>query len=199
MCDNHALHLGHARGIKITEDARGQQLKSRYSLLFNFFPGSGFAVLQQYCRSSINLGFTFSIAAFLCWTRLALTPIGLTYFLGVLLLAHVVLTIWFILAWRKLSRHSFPAIKRLPALLFFLCLALWLFCIGFLTKHHWLGVHLYFVPSASMQPALQPGDFILVDTWYYRQVKPSEDETIVFKQPSNNETAVKRIQRWLKR
>lgn len=161
-----------------------------------FFPGSGFAVLKQYRRSAINLGLLFLIVAFFFWTRQVLNPIGLKYFLVAILVAHIALTIWFISAWQRSSRKSFSIFKSLPALAIFLCLSLSLFSIGFLTKHHWLGVHLYFVPSASMQPALQPGDFILVDTWYYRQAKPSEGNIVVFKLPSNNETAVKRIHHW---
>jgi signal peptidase I len=39
------------------------------------------------------------------------------------------------------------------------------FTSGYIYKHHWLGVHLYFVPSMSMYPTLKPP--LWQDSWHY--------------------------------
>jgi signal peptidase I len=75
-----------------------------------------------------------------------------------------------------------------------------LFITGFIYKDTWLGVHIYFVPSMSMHPTLKPGEFILLDTWAYQEIKPQLDDVVVFQQgPINEENEhwlVKRISNW---
>lgn len=67
---------------------------------------------------------------------------------------------------------------------------------GFVYKHRWLGLDIYFVPSMSMYPTLKPGEFILVDTWTYQEQLPLEKHIVVFKQGNEPEWLVKRIARW---
>lgn len=45
-----------------------------------------------------------------------------------------------------------------------------------------LGLQFYFIPSPSMTPTLLPGDFILVDTWAYREHPPAAGDIVVFEQ-----------------
>lgn len=67
---------------------------------------------------------------------------------------------------------------------------------GYVYKHHWLGIHIYFVPSISMHPALKPGQFILLDTWAYHNETPSLNDVVVFEHGIENQHLVKRINLW---
>lgn len=58
-----------------------------------------------------------------------------------------------------------------------------------------LGIQLYFIPSPSMTPTLLPGDFILVDTWAYREKAPLSGDIVVFQQ-SDTMFVIKRCARW---
>ena len=52
-------------------------------------------------------------------------------------------------------------------------------------------VQIYAIPSASMSPALEIGDHIVVTP--YRFAQPSRGDVVVFRSPSRNEMLVKRI------
>ena len=66
-----------------------------------------------------------------------------------------------------------------------------IFNLLFLYRGTILGYETYRVPTSSMEPALQPGDFITVDT---RDKKPVTGEVIVFLNPEDNTTPyVKRV------
>jgi signal peptidase I len=66
----------------------------------------------------------------------------------------------------------------------------------FMFKDRILGVHLYFIPSPSMLPALLPGDIILVDTWAYKNHEPQLDDIVIFTSDAHQGVLVKRIQPW---
>ena len=68
--------------------------------------------------------------------------------------------------------------------------------LGFGFKPQLLGIHVYFVPSASMSPALNPGQFILIDTWIYDRDKPLANDIVVFVEPGSSNVLVKRITPW---
>ncbi len=63
-------------------------------------------------------------------------------------------------------------------------------------KHYLLGVHVFFVPSASMYPALKPGQFILIDSWAYGDKHPAPGDVVVFRHVDTDKTLVKRIANW---
>ncbi|MDE1462685.1 signal peptidase I [Spartinivicinus poritis] len=67
---------------------------------------------------------------------------------------------------------------------------------GFITKHHWLGIHIYFVPSMSMYPTLKPGQFILLDTWVYQSQQLKVNDVVVFQHGNTHQWLVKRITQW---
>jgi nickel-type superoxide dismutase maturation protease len=67
---------------------------------------------------------------------------------------------------------------------------------GYVYKHQWLGIHIYFVPSMSMHPTLKPGQFILLDTWVYQQQAPEQKDVVVFEHDTENLWLVKRIANW---
>jgi signal peptidase I len=54
-------------------------------------------------------------------------------------------------------------------------------------------LHIYSIPSASMQPTLQPGDHIIV-TPYFGDARPSRGDVVVFNSPIKpDELMVKRV------
>lgn len=56
-----------------------------------------------------------------------------------------------------------------------------------------LGFNFYHIPSASMAPALTPGDIILVDTWHY-SIKPLvKNDIVVFRLQNESPVMVKRV------
>lgn len=55
------------------------------------------------------------------------------------------------------------------------------------------GYRIYHIPSASMMPALIPGDYVLVDQWAYQNNSPIKGDVIVFQHPYNKRSYVKRI------
>ena len=71
-----------------------------------------------------------------------------------------------------------------------------LMAMGFVFKDRWLGIHLYFIPSPSMVPALFPGDIILVDTWAYKNHAPQLGDIVIFSSNAHEGVLVKRIQSW---
>ena len=50
-------------------------------------------------------------------------------------------------------------------------------------KQQLLGIELYFIPSTSMQPTLEPEDIVLADTWINAEQLKAGD-IIVFQHPS---------------
>ena len=56
-----------------------------------------------------------------------------------------------------------------------------------------LGADMYQVISDSMLPTLQPGDYILVDTWEHEKKTLSPGTIITFQSPLNGQITVKRI------
>ncbi len=74
------------------------------------------------------------------------------------------------------------------------CFGIW--SLGFFHKQTWLGAEIYFVPSDSMMPTLNPGEFILVDTWTNRTQSPVTDDVVVLRYEPEKEWLVKRISTW---
>ncbi|MGI9605176.1 MAG: nickel-type superoxide dismutase maturation protease [Acidimicrobiales bacterium] len=52
----------------------------------------------------------------------------------------------------------------------------------------------FVVAGSSMQPTIEPGDVVLVDTTAYRAAIPANDDVVVLRHPRNDELAiVKRV------
>ena len=56
-----------------------------------------------------------------------------------------------------------------------------------------LGFNLFYIPSESMAPTLQPGDIVLVDSWAYRIKAPTVGDIAVFRMAPSKVVLVKRI------
>jgi signal peptidase I len=171
------------------------QLKILGALLGNMvIPGAGFISSGHY---RIGIAIQALLAGSLvisCWTRLILTPNGCKALLMLVALIYFFNTTFLIVIILK-DRPRWTVKNLFLALMFSVtCLAA--FALGFKTKDQWLGVHVNFVPSGSMQPTLLPGDFILVDYRHYKQHPIVLDDVVVFKLPRHEELAVKRVKNW---
>lgn len=76
-------------------------------------------------------------------------------------------------------------------------LILWCLFITILSNRSvWMGIDVFFVPTASMYPTIKPGQYILVDTWVYNETFPEYMDIVVIKRAKTNNWMVKRISKW---
>jgi signal peptidase I len=156
-------------------------------------PGSGLVLLGRW-RLAILVQLSLTAVVILtCWSRLIFEPWGILLLLaGITLITLSSCGMCFLVNHPSVSK---PWVKAADLMLF-LVLFSTLATTGFIYKPVWLGVQIYFVPSPSMQPTLEPGDFILTDQWRYRTARPSVDDVIVFTLPGREEVLVKRVSHW---
>jgi signal peptidase I len=164
------------------------------SILFNLIlPGAGLALLgRRRWACLIQLFFILSVTT-LCWSRLVFEPWAIQVLLGVIGGIYLVGTA------RCFTGKRPTSIKPLRQWLLasgFFVVSLSGLVASFVYKQHWLGIHLYFVPSMSMHPTLKPGQFILVDTWAYQDKTPSLNDVVVFEHGVERQHLVKRINHW---
>ncbi|WP_083329715.1 MULTISPECIES: signal peptidase I [Pseudomonas] len=156
-----------------------------------FLPGAGFA----YCGRPA-LALMFQLAFYLGLTglvlsRLLLCPIGWHLLAG---LVAVLVTIGAACSLGYLTTLG-SLKKRLLTLFTFVLLSAAGLTLTFFYKVTLLGIQVYFVPSPSMTPTLEPGDFILVDTWAYHTKPPLTGDIVVF-QYGEDFAVVKRSADW---
>jgi signal peptidase I len=152
-------------------------------------PGLGHAVKGHW---RLGLGFqamTLGGVILFSLSRLIVSPYGLEGLAIFLAIVHVSSSVtaaclssvtgsqW----WRLVAASGFSLAS--------LALALGLF----VSKASWLGVNVYYIPSASMLPTLRPGDLIMVDTWAYHEAAPETGDIVTFQSPLNGQITVKRV------
>ena len=125
-----------------------------------------------------------------CWSRFVFEPWAIAILLKVIAFTYLIST----LACLVVKVHY--SYKNWLAILGFVVICSLGLTSGFIYKHYWLGVDIYFVPTPSMFPTLKPGEFILVDTWAYAKYLPQEKDVVVFQQNSAQLWLVKRIATW---
>ena len=155
-------------------------------------PGSGLVALGQFRFAFISQVCLIISVCILCWSRLIFEPIAIQGTLVVIGLIYVISTG---LCFRSTPSPSKP-LQRITCTLLFVIISSLIFTAGYIYKHQWLGIHIYFVPSMSMHPTLKPGQFILVDTWAYQQQPPQKNDVVVFEHDTESLWLVKRISNW---
>ncbi len=147
-------------------------------------------LLGHWRLALITQGLLISILLSLCWSRLVFDPWAIKISLIIIAFIYLGNTLTCLVVKTGSSYKH-----RLRTLSFILICGAGL-VIGFIYKHYWLGVGVYFVPSMSMYPTLKPGEFILVDAWAYQTHLPLEKDVVVFRQNDQQEWLVKRIAIW---
>jgi signal peptidase I len=175
----------------------GLIIKLSATCLNILMPGSGL-IFTGHLRTAILVQISLiGLLVSLCWSRLILSPVGILILIFGSGLIYIVST--FLCFTRKIH---YPETKRqwlwhrLGASILLVMFGIALIIGGFFTKQHWLGIHIYFVPSMSMYPTLKSGQFILLDTWAYWYKEPEIDDIVVFKPDNPDKWFVKRIAQW---
>lgn len=134
-----------------------------------------------------------AIVLLLSWTRWVLQPAGSYVLFGTIILALILrLVLPTYIAWRDKS----APVKFYNRWYFYVG---WLIAVSlfgefvvFPLRYRVLGYAVYRVPSESMAPTLDRGDFFTVDTWRYDEHRPRVGELAVF-DTTDGYTLVKRI------
>ncbi|MEJ2612869.1 MAG: S26 family signal peptidase, partial [Candidatus Thiodiazotropha sp.] len=157
-------------------------------------PGAGLMLIDRWRLAVIIQLFMLIPFVFLCWFRLIFEPISLQLFFVYIGFIYFVSTI---LCMSLRTRNSSSFAKKVFAVCAFVSFA-WAFLVfGFIYKDAIFGFNVYFVPSMSMYPSLKPGQFILIDTWCYREHAPKLNDMVVLKHQNSDQWLVKRISLWL--
>lgn len=161
------------------------------AILFNLIiPGIGLGLLACWRSALITQGLLILAVLSLCWSRLVFEPWAIKASLVVIVFIYLGSTLaCFVVKAHQPYKHLLPSLS-----IIILCGVG--FVTGFIYKHYWLGIGIYFVPSMSMYPTLKPGEFILVDTWAYKKYQPQEKDVVVFQQREEQQWLVKRIAIW---
>nr|WP_298166375.1 signal peptidase I [uncultured Pseudomonas sp.] len=154
-------------------------------------PGAGLAYLGSVKRALAFQALFYLLLTFLSLTRLILHPTGWIILIG----AVCLLCLGSALYGLAFSPFTLKMRERLIRLLGFSLLSVLSLGLGLTNKQSLLGVQVYFVPSPSMTPTLNPGDFILVDTWAYSTHTPVTGDIVVFQQAADF-AVVKRCANW---
>lgn len=164
-----------------------------FSIFLNLLlPGAGLALLGRWRLAFLTQLFLIALIALLCWSRLVFEPIWLKNIFVLIALVYVISSGGCL---KKTLTPSKP-IQRIFFTFIFIVICLLGFGQGYLYKHQLLGLHIYFVPSASMMPTIKPGEFILLDSWAYVEKRPLLNDVVVFEHGITKQHLVKRVTPW---
>jgi len=178
-----------------TKDTVIRQLGPVRAALSNFLGiGLGYVYVGR-----IELAFAFvatliGITAIAGWSRLIFHPLGLYALAAVTTLA----TVFVVTHSGLIAARNRTAIARPYTRWWFYIL--WIVLSLFLSQ--WLlssrsvlfGFEPFRIPSSSMAPAVQKGDFVMADTWYFDRTDPQYGDLIVFRVPGDTDVKfLKRI------
>ena len=169
------------------------------SVLNFVVPGMGFVVQRRWVLAAASQGVLYLLVAACCWTRLVILPVGCVVLMIGITVVHVSAAAasgW--PAGRPVAtpgRHSATTIRVIGAALLFGLAALLLARTAFVFKDSWLGVDINYVPSRSMAPALERGDYVLLDSWRSSAGQIGVGDIVVFSAPGSSARLVKRVSR----
>ena len=136
----------------------------------------------------------YSALLLICWSNLIETPVALFSFFAFIVLLQLGSAVWSTYISVSEKKREYSKIKAWIKAAVFGAVTIPLLATVFLNKSEWLGYDVFYIPSQSMQPTLKPGDYILVNTWYYSIDKPKLGEVILFNHPQKSKMVmIKRI------
>jgi signal peptidase I len=174
-----------------------QLKKLAFALVFStglFIPGISLVVSRHAWFSLAVPIVGFFWVAGLSISRVVLLKIGFHTMLGGLLLIHIAA---FLVSGYYLKKDGFRHTKTKNVILFPATIVIFFLIVisSHIHKAEWFGFAFYQIPTSSMEPTLNIGDVILVDTWAYSEKLPAERDIIVFKRTERSSVLVKRIKK----
>lgn len=161
-----------------------------YTLFTILIPGSGLGVINSKRIIFIIFGIWILLFVLMIQSRLITSPIGFCVFLFSILalyLASIAIGFYHI--------NRINIVRAYTYLTSIICSVFFVASIVFILvfKEQLLGINLFFVPSASMEPTLIPGDVVVVDTWKYHDALPAARDVVVFYTRKTKITYIKRV------
>jgi signal peptidase I len=165
------------------------------ALLFGVIvPGLGFLYLGRLRLAFlIPVSHAFLIAIF-AWTRLIFEPAMLVVMSLILVAVYIISIVAVAILVPRQAAASRSCWQRWYVYLTYIVITLLSY--QFLTQYRGriFGYETFRLPSASMMDTLLPGDYVLSDTWKYRDRGPQRGEIVVYKDPRNPANSfVKRV------
>jgi signal peptidase I len=147
--------------------------------------GLGYVYVGELRLAIVALVATCSALAFFAWTRLIVST-AIVYWIASGFMLVIVGTIFIhptLFAVRNPYR-AFKKYNRWWVYVLWFAGSLALGSIYIAHRNDWFGYGTYRIPSESMSPTLQRGDYFTVDTWRYRGHSPSVGDVIVYVKPN---------------
>lgn len=170
------------------------------ALLSTLTPGTSYLIAKDLKKAGLVILLCFTLISIFTIGRSIVTANGFILLNAGLLTIHLVSWLHGLVLLRaRLSVETVdsslktrPSISILKVTIWFL--TIWgIAIIGHINKSELFGFNLYHIPSKSMQPTLQIGDIVLIDTWFSSS-NISNETIIVFKRHERGIILIKRIQ-----
>lgn len=156
------------------------------------FPAMGLILVQKFIIAAITLLVISLYILAVFWSRYIFEPDSYFLILCIGLIMHIGFSAFCFAA--KSRAYSITRKFMYGLLLYLVIVFFW--SLFYFQQSRVLGVQIYFVPSQSMYPTLNAGDFILADTWGYKNSTPKTGDIIIFRLPGSRLNMVKRVSEW---
>lgn len=156
-------------------------------------PGSTFAITGLWPIAVVTQVILYTGIIGACWTRLIFETEATQILAALILSIHTLSLLLSILIASKRAERK--PLVLIPGLIFFIGSTA-MASIVFNNKAEWLGVQLFSVSSRSMEPTLEPGELMLIDSWIYNENLPQAGDIVVFSHGVNSDNFVKRVSLW---
>lgn len=143
-------------------------------------PGAGYLYVGRPQYAVKLLAFMFGSLFFICWTRLILVPWSF-YLLGAILVLVPILIapLHAAIIARRVRKAPVRHFNRLWIYVAYVAALYALFAVLSQNRAALLGYEPFRIPSSSMAPTIEKGDFILANSWAYRQAAPQRGDLVV--------------------
>ncbi|MDH3431699.1 MAG: signal peptidase I [Gammaproteobacteria bacterium] len=152
-------------------------------------PGWGYWIVGRSKHGAGAACLTIALILIFCWTRLVLNPVGLRVllvFVLTILIGAAVHSALIEVRGGEIERNWKRAFMFAGA---YFVIAFLLFS----NRGTLLGYEIFRLPASSMAPTLLEGDYIIVDTWRFRDVDPAYGDIVVFELPQSGVNYIKRV------
>jgi signal peptidase I len=178
------------------EDPHTRRVRPILALLAGLLEfGLGYVYVGQLRRALASIGIFYGIIAFFAWTCLVLYSALLWWLVcaGCLLVIGVVLVhpVGVAIGHRHVPKHDYN--RWWFYLIWTIALTGLVIFIG-INRQILFGYEPFRIRSVSMSPSIELDDFVLADTWRYRNPAPAAGEIVIVERPENpGEKYIKRI------